>query len=95
MSDFERFLTARNDVLEEAVYVLLWHMAHPDEEPSDANIDDRFCYQDRIGPVLNAAEELLENARINTCRPYYVDDEVPCYLSGTCFFAPCPMCESE
>lgn len=95
MSDFEGFLIERNDKLEQTAHELLWHMTHPNAEPSEANGDYKLYDMAQIGPLLDAAEEVLENAGINTCRPYYVENEVPCYLSGTCSFTPCPMCKSQ
>ena len=95
MVDFEGFLIERNDKLEQTAHELLWHMTHPNREPSEAAGDYKLYDMAQLGPLLDVAEELLESARINTCRPYHVEGEVPCYLSGSCSFTPCPMCESQ
>ena len=95
MSDFDGFLIDRNDKLEQIAHDLLWHMTHPDKEAPETNEDYKLYDMAQIGPLLDAAEEILDNAGISTCRPYYVENEEPCYLSGTCSFTPCPMCESQ
>lgn len=95
MSDFESFLTERNDVLDEAAHALLWRITHPDTESPETDADEKLYDMAQIGPLLDAAEEILENAGINTCRPYYVENEVPCYRSGACSFTPCPMCKPQ
>lgn len=95
MSDFESFLAGRNDVLEETAHVLLWHMTHPNAEPSEAGGDYKLYDMAQIGPLLDAAEEILEGAGHAVCYPYYGEQEKPCYLTGECGFSPCPMCESK
>lgn len=95
MSDFERFLIARNDALEQVACALLWHMSHPGTDASETDGDPALHDMALIGPLLDVAEEILEDAGHAVCHPYYGEDETPCYLTDTCHFALCPMRKSK
>ncbi len=91
MSDFERFLIARNDELEQTAYALLWHMTHPGADIADMVAAWGDFDMAQIGPLLEGADNILSQSGFPVCHPYYGEGETPCFLTGDCKFSPCPM----
>lgn len=91
MSEFEDFLIARNDELEQTAYALLWHMTHPGAEISEMGATWTDFDMAQIGPLLANAEDVLSQSGFPACHPYCGEDETPCFLTGDCKFSPCPM----
>ncbi len=92
MSEFEDFLIAQSDVLEQLAYELLWRMAHPGADFSEA---DGCWDMAQIGPLLDCAARILNEAGLRFCRPYFGEEETPCFLMKACSFTPCPMLETK
>lgn len=88
MSDFEDFLIAQNDGLDQAAYELLWRMTHPDADISEMDAVWTDFDMAQIGPLLDYAEDVLNQAGIPACHPYYEEAGTPCFLVGTCKFSP-------
>lgn len=95
MSDFERFLIARNDALEQTACALLWRMTHPGADASETEEDPALYDMALTGPLLDAAGKLLRRAGYAVCHPYHDEEDNPCFLTGGCGFFPCPMRKSE
>ena len=95
MSDFERFLIARDDELEQTAYTLLWHMLNPGADIKNVIYAWGEFDMAQIGPLLESAEDILSQSGIPVCHPYYGENETPCYLTGDCEFSACPMKDEE
>lgn len=89
--DFEDFLIAQNDKLEQTAYALLWRMTHPRTDISEMNEIWTDFDMAQIGPLLADAEGILLQSGFPVCHPYFGESETPCFLVGDCKFSPCPM----
>lgn len=91
MSEFEDFLIAQNDELEQTAYELLWRMTHPGADVSEMDDAREDFGIAQIGPLVEAAEDILQAGNTHCCHPYFDDSNTPCFLAGDCRFSPCPM----
>lgn len=89
--DFEDFLIAQNDELEQTAYALLWRMTHPGADISEMNAVWTDFDMAQIGPLLADAGDILLQSGFPVCHPYFGESETPCFLAGDCKFSPCPM----
>lgn len=77
---FEDFLTARNDEIDQAAFALLCALSG----------SQLVWDMEKIGTLVDAAEALLTERGVNTCRPFYEgEDETPCISGKDCEN---PMC---
>lgn len=81
---FENLLCERGDIIDNAVYKMLLEITgKPESElPWDMAM---------IGPIADAAQSTLASHGVHICRPYYADDEIPCYKVHNCECPACPM----
>lgn len=91
MSEFEDFLIARNDELEQTAYGLLWRMTHPKAAASEMGVRWTDFDMAQIGPLLEDVEDILGQIGTPSCHPYYDEAQTPCFMAGNCKFSPCPM----
>lgn len=81
---FNNLLCERGDIIDNAVYNMLLEVTGKPE--SDLPWDMAV-----IGPVADVVESTLASHGIHICRPYYADDEIPCYKVADCECTACPM----
>lgn len=89
--DFESFLEKREDILDYAAYRFLWLLSSPCLDP-DTPVDEKFPWDmSMIGPLLDAAEEILQETQYPSCHPYHDGEEMPCYQTNDCNHNNCPF----
>lgn len=77
---FEDYLCGRNDRIDNACYELICALATTDYRQDDAIPEWDMAI---IGEANDAVKQILHDAAIHICHPYYCDN-VPCYLAGDC-----------
>lgn len=85
--EFDDFVTDKCDLIDNAAYELLQAIAA--ETPySVGTVEWDYSI---IGEVIDYAESLMNKKGERTCHPYFVDDQVPCYLDEDCTSSNCPF----
>ena len=86
---FETFLTAKNDLIDNAAYHLACAIAAKESEPSEDALEWDMAY---IGEIVDAAGQILTGYGLRRCHPFYEgDDRMPCYCGKDCAAADCPL----
>lgn len=91
MQNFEDYLCERNDLIDNAAYMLIGVLTaeNPDGplefDPAAPEWDMAI-----IGEVVDAVKEIIVEKVGYTCHPFYCDD-VPCYLTDECDNKHCTM----
>lgn len=81
MADFEDFLIARNDILDNAAYDLALEMLQLKEQTDS---ESKFPWSmEIIGAILESTQEILQSHRYAVCWPYREED-VPCCQTASC-----------
>jgi hypothetical protein len=78
--NFESYLCDRNDDIDNAAHALLNAIAKNGED-SDKSIEWDMS---KIGPLVDAAENILEKNGVKTCHPFYEEDDIPCINGEDC-----------
>lgn len=89
-TNFDNFLTDRNDIIDNAVYQLILTL-------TDKTEDELEWDMSIIGDVTLAIESVLARHDITICHPYHEEDEnddnserIPCIDTDTCEHSDCP-----
>lgn len=85
---YEKFFCVRIDQLDQAAIDFLNTFLR---FGTDCNSEKAEWNQDILGEILDYAEQLLSKTSHGICRPYYTEDDVPCYRDGCCENKNCPF----
>ena len=86
---FETFLTAKNDLIDNAAYQLACAIAAKEADPGEKALEWDMSY---IGEIIDAAEQILKGHGLRHCYPFYErGDRTPCYRGKDCAAADCPL----
>lgn len=86
--EFERYLEDRGDEIDNLSYQLAVTLCK-----TDATLADEAVLpwnMEIIGAINDAVEDILKEHGLSSCWPYHEND-VPCYLTDTCFAGNCPF----
>ena len=79
---FETFLTAKNDLIDNAAYQLACAIAAKEADPGEKALEWDMSY---IGEIIDAAEQILKGHGLRHCYPFYEGgDRTPCYRGKDC-----------
>lgn len=85
---FEDYLTRKNDVIDNAAHRLAAALVALRGDFENAELKwDISC----IGEIVDSAERILNQNGLQSCHPYYDDNERPCYLDVGCGQMDCPF----
>ena len=94
--EFENFLIAKNDRIDNAAYDLICAIVSPSEYEEDDEDDVVEWDMEHIGEVVDMVKSYLEGAGFKTCHPYYEENDqlgqscrVPCSKSFSCENSSC------
>lgn len=86
--NFEDFLVARNDVLDNAAHELAMLMLSANGTPLE---DDQFPWDmEIIGAILESIKSILEEEGYQICWPHHENTE-PCIDTDSCKYEGCPL----
>ena len=89
--EFENFLIAKNDRIDNAAYDLICAIVTPSEYEEDDEEEEVEWDMEHIGEVVDMVKSYLEEAGFKTCHPYCEENDqfgqscrVPCLKSYSC-----------
>ena len=91
---FQTFLEVRNDDLSNAAFSLLNLLHQPSGDRNNPETPEFPWDMALIGPLLDAAENILQDKSFSSCYPYY-EDEIPCYQTESCKHSDCVFRQSQ
>lgn len=87
--EFDDFITDKCELIDNTAYDLLRAI----ESETPYSLGKVVWDYSIIGEVIDYAEALMLKKGLRTCHPYFVDDQVPCYLDSECESNNCPFKE--
>lgn len=92
MQAFEKYLTEKNDAIDSAAYQLACFIAATASTSLDSVDGELEWDMSCIGEIVDSAERILKQNGVQSCHPYYDDEERPCYMGkGDCKRKDCPF----